>query len=379
MSVEEKVSMDTQDDPSLDALSNKQDTSVGQDLILMDPEIQTESPSACANGSTAESEQDSPAAHSELETDIADEEGCTAEEHITPEEDSKPEEDNAGKAEEHNTPEDDSKPEEDNVEAEEAGKAEESSKIVEESKAKDESKADEPRADDGVGTLDDDFHMLPDDEFAAREMVRRMQAQGKQILHQSMLDFRDGCADTESATFEEFLEEKWPDDYEIHCQAMNGNDGFTRSYQAWEEKFNVVVKGMDPVTAARCADEVHNGSRAPTPTPIGAEGAEAGGTSKDGSPTAKDAKKLKDESIEAAAAAIMKQVTRESGADKAASAASNRVNQLEKRFFERYVADFSSHRPHAHTILSSTTHSHQPLIHHTHTPSSHRPQAHNIL
>ena len=43
---------------------------------------------------------------------------------------------------------------------------------------------------DGVGTLDEDFHMLPADEFEAREMVRRMQEQGKQILHQSMVDFK---------------------------------------------------------------------------------------------------------------------------------------------------------------------------------------------
>ena len=35
---------------------------------------------------------------------------------------------------------------------------------------------------DGVGTLDEDFHMLPADEFEAREMVRRMQLRARRRL-----------------------------------------------------------------------------------------------------------------------------------------------------------------------------------------------------
>ena len=78
---------------------------------------------------------------------------------------------------------------------------------------------------------------MDDDDMHAMAAAKMAQEQGKHIFLESIFQFK---SKNPGGSFEKFLEEIWPADFEVFERTRASEPGFTRNYDSWREQFQEV-------------------------------------------------------------------------------------------------------------------------------------------
>ena len=87
------------------------------------------------------------------------------------------------------------------------------------------------------------------DETKYLAISKACEVQGELILRDTIVDFKQRRP---SGTFEEFLEDMWPRDYEVYAARQENDPAYTRSYETWRQKFEEEEKEQERIQIARC-------------------------------------------------------------------------------------------------------------------------------
>ena len=90
------------------------------------------------------------------------------------------------------------------------------------------------------------------DEEKYLAISKACEAQGELILRDTIVDFQERSP---NGTFEEFLEEMWPQDFKVYVARRENDPAYTRSYEKWKQKFDAEVVEQERIKAARLAQQ----------------------------------------------------------------------------------------------------------------------------